>query len=736
MISPPYLRLGECVRAICIAMDTKASNRDVDRLAREGDFDWSTLDSVIDDLLVDGTRRLLGPLAERLFENWLQVVREEYCGMLLDVPLDTLDRSQTLPALVGEFFAPCAIRLLVQLQAHCPGPDLGRLLDVGRLPIATVFEWLDEKAGSETADGKLEKLLYPGTTGDAKSSRDKIGKWRSGVDLPSGQSLKLLLDDLRAEPRMRGHADAAGAWLLTARALSYFDRLGSAPVRPLLRARLEAVLPDGSLRLRLQRLVTEAGSAWPEMADLGRHLWCDLRRTTLKTAGDQTDTWRRIQAMGDLSSRLDPGGKTAYHLAWMNGRWHALSGRFEDALPHFKDAFQLACYRAGHQVKDIIEDALCIAAFLGDKVFVKQLKQVGIVLGLFQRLGKAAVAQPWELEQFAQQLLVRFPPQGRFVESDPDLSDSLTPGLMMISPSKVAAIQPDLRNPERVRAVHFSNGIVRRHPQLRLFASFGEIAKVEALLGAGASVDALDSSGASALLCAMQYAHDAGEHGVLDLLLRASHQISTLNALTERKKLTPLMCAVDLGEPDVVMRLLEMGADADQLALTDHQSPLYYTVSKIEGRIHPERMFERLSMALTSEPDAVGKDALRRFGVASAGVFGDDRSLLRTAPLLALQTASAMVDVHVRRYSVEKLRQIVASLLRFGANPNRGHKYPTPGRTPLMLAAESDIPAVFELMVDNRGDPLQPDAEGQNCFQIATAFRAYRVLAWLERNSA
>lgn len=729
MTKPPYPRLGECVRAMCIALDTKAGNRDLDRLAREGDFDWERVDSLIDGLLVEGARRLLGPVAEEVFGPWLRLVRAEYCCLVLDVPLDALDRGQTLHALVEQFFAPHALQLLVQLHARCPGPDLERLLDDGRMPIKAVFEWLEEKV-----DGQIDKLLYPETTDDNKSSRDKMGKWRSGVDLPSGQSLKLLLDDLRSVPRMRGHADAAGVWLLTARALSHFDRLGAAPLRPLLRACLESGLPDESLRLRLQRLVTAAGSAWPEMADLGRRLWHDLRRTTPKEAGEQADTWRRIQALEKLAKELDAEGRTAYHLAWMKGRWHALCGRYEDALPHYEQAFELACYRAGQQLKDIVEDAICIAAFLDNrKPFVKQLKHVGIVLGLFKRPGDDAVVEPWELEQLAQQLLVRFPPQGRFVESEPDLSDSPTPGLMTISLKVVDAVKPDLGNPDRVRAVRYGNGVVRRCPQLQLFASFGKVAHVQSLLDAGASVDALDSSGGSAVLCAIQHAHDRGERAVLDLLLRAQHQVATLNAMTVRKRLTPLMCAIDLGEPDVVLKLLEMGADPNQLALTDHQSPLYYTVTRIDGRVHPQRMFERLSKAILREPDAVGQDTLRRFGVSAAGVFGDDKALVRADPLLALEAVRAMADLHARRHSVEKLTRMVALLLRFGADPNRGHGYPVPGRTPLMLAAESDIPAVFRLMVDHRGDPLKPDAEGQNCFHIAMSFRSHRVLAWLQR---
>ena len=53
-----------------------------------------------------------------------------------------------------------------------------------------------------------------------------------------------------------------------------------------------------------------------------------------------------------------------------------------------------------------------------------------------------------------------------------------------------------------------------------------------------------------------------------------------------------------------------------------------------------------------------------------------------------------------------------------------------------MLTGESDMPAVFELMVNHRGDPLWRDAEGQNRFRIPTAFRSQRVLAWLQCSGA
>ncbi|WP_349816616.1 ankyrin repeat domain-containing protein [Acidovorax sp. SUPP3334] len=72
--------------------------------------------------------------------------------------------------------------------------------------------------------------------------------------------------------------------------------------------------------------------------------------------------------------------------------------------------------------------------------------------------------------------------------------------------------------------------------------------------------------------------------------------------------------------------------------------------------------------------------------------------------------------------------------LEAGAQPNASHSYPTRGRTPLMLAAENDLPELFNLMCCRHGgDPLQPDAEGHSCWDIARSFGAWEVMGYLQR---
>lgn len=197
----------------------------------------------------------------------------------------------------------------------------------------------------------------------------------------------------------------------------------------------------------------------------------------------------------------------------------------------------------------------------------------------------------------------------------------------------------------RTRA-DFADGQVWRRPLLQWFASSNRLEEVELLLSKGAPVDQLDGSGGSALLCAIQEAIRTGDHRVLNSLLACPHSNATLESVTTKKPFTPLLCEVEFGEPDVVERLLTMGADADLRGNIINETPLYLALTKM-GEIR---------------------------------------------------------------------------------NPG------TPGRTPLMLAAEINSVWAFDLMIRHGGDPLQTDAAGADCPKIAIGFSSAEVVGYMRSN--
>lgn len=725
---PPYPRFGECIAVLAGAFDIKKAGSDVGRLARAGDFDWERLDAVVDVLLIDGLTGVIGDAARRVLLPWLTTLRDDYTAMVLDVPLDGLDRAGALPILVDTFFAPAVADLLWRAHGDMPGPELGQLTSADRNPLEVTFQWLDELLGQG-----FEKVLYPQSVGPDRVEQEKLRKWRTGVDTPSTQSLKLLRQGIQRSP-MEGKDAAVALWMTLASALTRTEKTAGPGFKPQVCRHLSGGRPDrATVRSRLEDAVARVAVTWPTLALAGQRLWFDLKRTTPKRPGDRARAWQAIDALQAQADTHDPQGRTAYHYPWMRGRWHVLSGDYQEALPHYQRAYSLACYRAGYQLKDLIREATCIAAFLEKRPFLKQLKHVGIALGLFQKQPDTAVLEEWEIEQLARQLPLLFPPTGRFTEAPSDWSHMAATGLMQISQESVARFQPDLQSPNRVRAVHFEDGSVRRWPQLRIFSSFGRAVEVAALLQAGATVDALDSSGASALLCALQHAEATGDRAALDLLLAQPHLPVTLNAVTRRKRLTPLMCAIDYGAPDVVKALLIQGAAPNQRALTDDLSPLYQLCSRLLIAHQPQRAAAILTDRALQEPDLVMQDTMRRFGIDMAGTFGADTNRMRSTPGLVAAIAKQLMQQHARQRSASSLMEIAALLLEAGAQPNAAHAYPARGRTPLMLAAENDLPELFDLMCRHGGEPRQPDAAGHDCWHIARSFGAVKVMAYLQR---
>lgn len=731
----PYPRLGELYRALAGALDTKARDRDVDRLAREGEYDWSLLPTLQKTLITDPLRNATDDEFAELVGQFVDHMHASYLCVVADIALDGLNRDEALPLLVEHYFAPQGTALLLGIKEAFGGPDLMALLDPEEQPIAVVLDWFNQTNGRD-----LAKTAFPESAGTDRSDRELVGRWTSGSDDPDLQSIKRFAGAALNHGAIENdQAPNLKRWMLVARALSWLAKKSPVPLRTFLRRHLLHGLPEINVGRVLSLANNEGGERFSVLTMPALMLYEDLKRTTPKATGDQARTQDRLDAFRRLCEEHDPEGRTRFHLAWLVGRWHALSGRFRDALPFYKEAEELANYRAGNQQKQIVEETLVLAAFIGgEKPLLKRLKHRAIVFGLFAEPRSDDVIEEWEIEHLRQQFHRIFPRQGRFPEAA-DLEDGQEHlPFLMLNEEDLARLEPDLRNPGRVRTVRALDGQKRRWPQLRLFASVGRIDAVQALLERGASVDELDEAGGSALLCAIQYAEQVGDRRALDLLLEHPHSKDTLDTATTRKRHTPLICAVLYGEPDVVGRLLAMGATPDRRGQIDDFTPLYRCLCSMGAIRKPAWFVQYLRGSLLGAPDHVQREVRRRYNISLSGVFGDERTLrdsLETPGHRAIfeKLVADQMKEEIGRLSEPKLLRIVELLLNAGANPNAPHAYPTPGRTPLMLAAENDSAEAFDLMMHRGGDPYRRDSQGMDCIRIASGFQSRRVIEHLRR---
>lgn len=731
---PPYPRLGELYRALAGALDTKAKDRNVDRLAREGEYDWSLLPTLQQNLITCPLRAATDNEFAELVGQFADHMRTSYLRMVAHIALDSLNRAEAVPLLVELYFAPQGASLLLGIKKAFGGPDLMALLDPEKQPLAVVLDWFDKHEGRD-----LARRTFPESTGTDRSDRELVSRWANGTP-PDLSSIKRFVE---AASR-RGAIDSAQApnlrrWMIVARALAWLEKECPLPFRTFLRRHLLLGLPEIDIGRELSLINIEGGKRFQALKMPALMLYQDLNRTTPKAFGDQVATQDRLAVFQRLCEEHDPEGRTRFHLAWLLGRWHVLSGQFHDALPFYKEAEELANYRVGNQQKQIVEETLVLAAFVdGEKPLLKRLKHRAIVFGLFAKPRSDDVIEAWEIEHLRQQFHRIFPRQGRFPEAA-DLEDEQEPlPFLMLNEEELLALAPDLRTPNRVRTVRAPDGQTRRWPQLRLFASVGRIDAVQALLENGASVDELDEAGGSALLCAIQHAEQAGDRGALDLLLKHPHFMETLDSATTRKRHTPLICAVRYGEPDVVGRLLAMGATPDRRGQVDDLTPLYRCLVRIGEIRKPSGVVQSLRGSLLADPDYMQREVRRRYNISLGGVFGDESTVLDSLVtpghrVMFERLVDDMVKEETGRLSEPKLLRIVELLLNAGANPNAEHHYPARGRTPLMLAAENDSVEALDLMMHHGGDPYRQDAEGHDCIRIAVGFGSRRVVEHLRR---
>ncbi|GAA0250782.1 hypothetical protein GCM10009126_15300 [Rhodanobacter caeni] len=676
MDRPPYPRIGELYRALAGALDTKGKDRAVDRLAREGEFDWTLLPELREGLVMRPIRDATDDAFAGVLARFVDRVHAGYLDLVAKVPLDSLNRDDALPLLVEHYFAYEGAGLLLDIKEKFGGPDLMVLLDLEKHPLAVVLDWLNQHSGVD-----LVRTVFPDSTGEDRSDRELISSWTSGGQIPDLASIKRVARVVweRAGDAGRQRAPALRHWMVVARALCWFQRESSLPIRTLMGRHLLAGLPELDLGHVLSVANHREGVRFSALKMPALQLYEDLKRTTPKAPGDQGRIRERLDAFEQLAKVIDPEGRTRYHRAWLYGRWHALSARFDEALDYYEEAVELAHYRAGDQEKQIVEETMVLAALVGNqKALLKRLKHRAVAFGLFVEPRGDAVIEDWEVEHLRRELPRLFPPHGMFPEAP---EQKVAPmAIPMIAAEDLDRLAPDLRNPDRVRTVCSADGQRLRRPQLHFFVSLGRVDDVQTLLDRGASVDQLDASMGSALLCALQRFDSKGDRGPLDVILQRHHAKATLDSVTSRKRHTALISAVRSGAPDIVEALLAMGATADQRGMIENVTPLYCCITFLGLLGAPRRQLPVMQ-------ESVRREHMRRYGVLGAGTFGDAQSPFANdgnpRHQRIHQELKAAIDANqFEKLSEPKILRMVESLLRSGANPNVAHDHPVSGRTP------------------------------------------------------
>ena len=316
-------------------------------------------------------------------------------------------------------YAPYAASFILEMHKAIPSPPIVALLDTGRYPVDVVIDWLESELGIEPK--QLGRRLYPDSTGLNKNGRQDLQRWRTGIQLPSLNSITLITRELLHHYPRRPHLiKAAGEWLITARMLSYLADEASVYVdlRSLMLREVLGNIPNDDIGWILTTLNIKAAEHKRAVVESGLLLQEELKRTTRKAPYAMATTRRGLDAFRQRLHMVEEEDVSTYYLEWLEGRWHVLAGQMETAKDHYARAADLALYRSGPTQKDIIREALLLAAYLGDLPLYKRLKHRALAFGHSYLPGwEQSVADAHELKLIRSNFELRFPPRGHFVES-------------------------------------------------------------------------------------------------------------------------------------------------------------------------------------------------------------------------------------------------------------------------------------------------------------------------------
>ena len=600
------------------------------------------------------------------------------------------------------------------------------------------------------------------------TKRDKVQRWIAGKQLPNMGNLFDVIN--KAKDVLGNH---------------YIQCCEIAFVSQLLQKTTEIAKPVYKIQDYFKSLIEKSSSNKNEFKDDEIHLGkCSILQKHFICAQDgirycaQQNPPTTILALNQFAKVCATLQINSIAVEWRFNLLWVLSliyeGKFDEALETLKTVMPNLFYttdiiRSAIYVIDPEKKTSCsffrvardLGAICGDRPFLKMMQTYAIVFGLSGKpmdihrdsynnipyVNKSSrshdnIVEDWEVEQWANDFFILFSEKDvKNIESIKDKKTDVHLPLFF-EEGKIPKI------PVKPYKTPFEISW-KTYPQLVWFTQMSDVDAVKTLLDANVDVNALSSSGESALLFAIEsmvyntipFKPKEGKE-IFHLIVSHPHDRKTLLTPTNKKKLTCLGQAILTGEVDVVQKLIEMGADVNQIQSTDQQSPLYRAVqySSMPNIID----YHQNPRSWTPEM----LDGIRRGNEFFRNMTNEEvyqsMRLQKENPMLeqAKQWTAQYFEEQWKKYlSKEKMFSIAKILLENGADPNQRHDVNgLIGYTPLMMAAEKNLIDLFELMIKHGGNPNQtardtgPYSSTISCWEIAYSWKSNSILKYLEEN--
>lgn len=703
-IETPYFSVQYLLREFAKGLGTKSlAGKKIDDACKSSEINPHHLAALKQELIHEPLTKYVNIyFADHVLEQF-ESVTDVYLNLIKSVPLDGVNAGLAQQFL-ERYFMTFAV-------AEICASSLNGM----RLTPRDVA-WSDKTLMSlviEKLDGSTEwqKFLIESTD----SQRERLRTWSLGAELPDLTSIASL-----GEQWQRGNSwGTYKARLITARLWDYFFHRSDYTDLAILKHQS----PKQCLEIlfnQLSNLLHKGAVKYQATTPLALGLFDLLSLRQPKETGSRERCFELLGQLKQQQDKLDINYETTYYYHWMNARFHLHSGDLLAAVEAYRMAFEQVIYRQGENAEKIIIEAIVTACRCSkpNKRFINRLRRMAVIMKIDlmppehsndEYKAKPDEIEGWEIAAFSHEFSSFFTMDSFFPDAPYPKDPHDNNGVWRVDET---AYKLDIQKPNKVFSVGIEGGLVKKMPQLVYFSMLDDTDAISALLEGGADVNKLSSSNESAILLAVQSMQvnvvplNSMSDESFNILSRKAHKRSVLDALTDKKKLSPLGCAVQAGRLDVVSKLLEMGASVDRRHDTIGETPLFTAIGLIAHHTRPNLNAIHWNAMKYSEMN------LQSVRAHSAGLLPHDLEHLK-AVIERQQSDLRFQCIHqavkatelnniLKHTTAEGLRQIAKLLIEQGADPNAKHDTAMLGYTPLMLAIELDEVELVEAMIDSK----------------------------------
>lgn len=622
---------------------------------------------------------------------------------ILPTDKDYVDRSSINKFLCKYLASIFTFNFIKKLPHKYKFNDIETLFKTDKNSVSLVMEELEKN---------LAWKAYTRTL--SKEENDKFRRWKNSDYLPSFQAIKLLCSESSLPKNL---IYKIKFWLITARAL---DEIRNSNYKfDFFHQQYEDIY--NLIKNIRQSSIQEVENKYVHIYDM----LSDMLYTNQKNQEDKEILEHIFSYTDNLFKN-----KNCYIYNLFKADFLLFSGKLKEAMPYYEKSFQDALFKAGTDLKVILKKSLVATSFLektegiSNRKFLAHLKHSMILFkfelpsknGEIQKINHKDLVEDWEVDIWARYFKNYFPEEDLF----PDVNyQYLGPRELDMCLDQLH--KPNYKKPNKIISYDVNN-IIKRGPQLVYYTMLKDVESVRKLLLCGADVNKLSDCNESAISIALGnlVLENCGTPNIelFNTISQYEHTPETINKKWTKTRNFPLLFAVKSGSPDVVKKIIEMGATIDEWHDIEKTSPLLEALKQIQYLRDYQRMMKvyQENSKLPEHWDNVN-EYLRRNYPANHTFYSQNIQynnfndpLSHTIRQALSENFDLLILENFKKYtSLEKLYAILDILLENGANPNFKYDiHGISGYTPLMCAVELNDNRSVQMLLKKGGDPSQP----------------------------